>query len=70
MGTRTRSATMAPSASSTEAFSPVPPMSSARVKGWLGLGLAIRDRRAASLLLRRLAHDAHAPKLGAGRTDE
>ena len=38
-GTRTRSATMAPSASSTDALSPVPPMSTARVKGCAGLGL-------------------------------
>src|SRR5579872_6269649 len=34
--TLTRSATIAPVASSTDAFSPVPPMSIARVKGFAG----------------------------------
>src|ERR1700722_9394438 len=41
VGIFTRSATMAPSASSTDAFRPVPPMSMAKVKGCLGSALGV-----------------------------
>ena len=44
VGTFTRSATMAPAASSTDAFRPVPPMSTARVNGCSG---AVRPSAAA-----------------------
>ncbi len=41
VATFNRSATIAPSASSTEAFSPVPPMSTANVSGWRGSDLTV-----------------------------